>query len=174
MACGEFGPGRMAEPLAIVAAIESGARDRRRRIPLARRSPTPARRRSQAGMSSSPPGPTFEAIDPVRFIGNRSSGLQGFAIAEAAATRAHGSPWSPGRSRSPIRADVETVRVESAREMLAAVEAALPADVFVSAAAVADWRVATPAAQKLKKGAGGPPTLALVENPDILADNRKV
>jgi phosphopantothenoylcysteine decarboxylase/phosphopantothenate--cysteine ligase len=105
----------------------------------------------------------------VRFIGNRSSGQQGHAIAQAAAAAGARVTLVSGPVCIADPAGVETVRVESAREMQAAVETALPADIFIAAAAVADWRVEHSGAQKIKKGAGGPPSLALVENPDILA-----
>lgn len=156
MACGEYGPGRMAEPLEIVAAIESyfgkGA-------PLAGR---------RALVTS---GPTYEAIDPVRFIGNRSSGKQGHAIATALARAGAAVTLVSGPVALPDPAGVTVVRIESAREMLAACESALPADIAVFAAAVADWRVAEMAAQKIKKPAegGAAPTLSFAENPDILA-----
>jgi phosphopantothenoylcysteine decarboxylase/phosphopantothenate--cysteine ligase len=172
MACGEYGPGRMAEPLAIVAAIEAA---------LAK--PTglalPAGVGRISGEKASGPlagrhvlvtsGPTYEPIDPVRFIGNRSSGLQGHAIAQAAADAGARVTLVSGPVCIPDPAGVQAVHVEDAREMLAAVQEALPADIFVAAAAVGDWRVAHFGAQKIKKSAGGPPTLALVENPDILA-----
>ena len=166
MACGEFGPGRMAEPLSIVAAIEKVLQS-----PTAISLPaSPAPSGPLAGRRVVvTAGPTYEAIDPVRFIGNRSSGLQGFAVAEAARDAGARVVLISGPVRLADPKGVETIRVESAREMLAAVEAALPADVFVSVAAVADWRAATAAEQKLKKGSDGPPTLALIENPDILA-----
>jgi phosphopantothenoylcysteine decarboxylase / phosphopantothenate---cysteine ligase len=172
MACGEYGPGRMAEPLAIVAAIQSAlsgstllalpegvGRDGNAKMngPLAGR---------HVLITS---GPTFEAIDPVRFIGNRSSGKQGHAIAQAAVGAGARVTLVSGPVALPDPVGATTVRVESAREMLAAVEAALPADVFIAAAAVADWRVDIAGGQKIKKGPGGPPNLALVENPDILA-----
>jgi phosphopantothenoylcysteine decarboxylase/phosphopantothenate--cysteine ligase len=171
MACGEYGPGRMAEPMAIVAAIED-ALSRPTNIAL------PIGIGRIDGQSKGPlagkhvlvtSGPTYEAIDPVRFIGNRSSGQQGHAIAEAAAAAGARVTLVRGPVCIADPAGVQAVRVESAREMLAAVEAALPADIFISAAAVADWRVEHSGAQKIKKGAGGPPNLALVENPDILA-----
>jgi phosphopantothenoylcysteine decarboxylase/phosphopantothenate--cysteine ligase len=171
MACGEFGPGRMTEPLAIVAAIEAA---------LARSTvlPLPAAAGPASGAGAAPlagrhvlvtSGPTYEPIDPVRFIGNRSSGLQGHAIAQAAFGAGARVTLVSGPVCIADPAGVTTVRVETAREMLAAVEAALPADVFVAAAAVADWRPASVGAQKTKKGALGPPRLELVENPDILA-----
>jgi phosphopantothenoylcysteine decarboxylase/phosphopantothenate--cysteine ligase len=114
-------------------------------------------------------GPTHERIDPVRYIANRSSGKQGFAIARAAAAAGAGVTLVAGPVSLADPAGVTIVRVESAREMLAKVEQALPVDVAVFAAAVADWRIAAPGAQKVKKGPGGAPKLELVENPDILA-----
>ena len=157
MACGEYGPGRMAEPHEILAAIErhfsAGAGGR----PLAG---------LRALVTS---GPTHEAIDPVRYIANRSSGKQGHAIAAALADLGAETVLVSGPSHEPHPAGVRLVPVESARDMLAACEAALPADIAVCAAAVADWRVADAAGQKIKKKAGKLPTLALIENPDILA-----
>ena len=114
-------------------------------------------------------GPTHEPIDPVRFIANRSSGKQGHAIAAAAAAAGARVTLISGPVAIPDPEGVDTVHVESAREMLAATEAALPADIAIFAAAVADWRVAEEAGQKLKKGVDGAPGLSLVENPDILA-----
>ncbi len=155
MACGEFGFGRMAEPLEIVAAIEgyfaAGAG------PLAGK---------RAIVTS---GPTYEPIDPVRYIANRSSGKQGHAI--AAALRALGADVTlvTGPTREVDPAGVTVVAIETAEQMLAACTGALPADIVVCAAAVADWRVAAAADQKLKKEGGGPPALELAENPDILA-----
>jgi phosphopantothenoylcysteine decarboxylase/phosphopantothenate--cysteine ligase len=113
-------------------------------------------------------GPTHEPIDPVRYIANRSSGKQGFAIAGALAALGARVTLVAGPVALPTPAGCTRVDVETAREMAAAVEAALPADVAVMVAAVADWRVEA-AASKIKKGAGGPPALALTENPDILA-----
>jgi phosphopantothenoylcysteine decarboxylase / phosphopantothenate---cysteine ligase len=171
MACGEYGPGRMAEPMAIVAAIED-ALSRPTSLAL------PAGVGRGGEMSSGAlagkhvlvtSGPTHEPIDPVRFIGNRSSGQQGHAIAEAAARAGARVTLISGPVSIADPANVHAVHVESAREMLAAVETALPADVFIAAAAVADWRVEHSGAQKIKKDASGPPRLALVENPDILA-----
>ena len=164
MACGEYGPGRMSEPLAIVAAIEATlAGDTR--LPLPK---TPER--SLAGrrviVTS---GPTHEPVDPVRFIANRSSGKQGHAIALAAAQAGADVVLVSGPVALPDPANVETHHVESARDMMQAVDAALPADIFIGAAAVADWRVTTEASAKLKKNGGGAPILALAENPDILA-----
>ncbi len=155
MACGEFGPGRMSEPAAIVAAVADLLRPPAR--PLAGR---------HVLITA---GPTHEPIDPVRFIGNRSSGLQGFAIARAAA-RAGAEVTLVSGPVSLAKPDgVRLVSVETAVEMLDAVQSALPADVFIGAAAVADWRVEESGAQKLKKDAHGAPVLRLVENPDILA-----
>ena len=153
MACGEFGPGRMAEPPAIVAAIGAALG----RETLAGR---------HVLVTS---GPTHEPIDPVRYIANRSSGRQGTAIAEALARRGARVTFvtGPAEARRPLGASV--VEVETAREMLAAVEAALPADAAVFAAAVADWRVTEARGSKVKKAAGAPPpALSLAENPDIL------
>lgn len=113
-------------------------------------------------------GPTHEPIDPVRYIANRSSGKQGFAIAGALAALGARVTLIAGPVTLPTPAGVERVDVETALQMAAAVDAALPADAAVMVAAVADWRV-DPAAQKIKKGAGGPPVLRLIENPDILA-----
>ncbi|GHC85929.1 bifunctional phosphopantothenoylcysteine decarboxylase/phosphopantothenate--cysteine ligase CoaBC [Novosphingobium pokkalii] len=161
MACGEFGPGRLPEPEAVLAAM-------------------------QAQLAPSPPaslplplagrhvlvtaGPTHEPIDPVRYIANRSSGRQGFAIAGAAAAAGARVTLVAGPVTLPTPPGVTRVDVETAREMAAAVQAALPADVAVMVAAVADWRTADAPAHKLKKdGSGTPPPLALVENPDILA-----
>lgn len=154
MACGEYGFGRMAEPLEIAAAAEAYFAESAG--PLAGK---------RAIVTS---GPTHEPIDPVRYIANRSSGKQGHAI--AAALRALGAEVTlvAGPTREPDPAGVKTVPIESARDMLAACEAALPADIVVCAAAVADWRVAAAADQKMKKEAGGIPTLELAENPDIL------
>ena len=152
----ESGPGRMAEPEDILAAVEEalGAAAHR---PLAGR---------RALVTS---GPTFEAIDPVRFIGNRSSGKQGHAIAAALSALGAETVLVTGPVALADPPGAETVRVESAREMLAACEAALPADVTVCAAAVSDWRAERAADRKLKKEGKGPPALSLTENPDILA-----
>jgi phosphopantothenoylcysteine decarboxylase/phosphopantothenate--cysteine ligase len=114
-------------------------------------------------------GPTHEPIDPVRYIANRSSGKQGHAIARAAAAAGAHVTLVSGPVALPDPAGVTTIHVESAREMLEAVQAALPADIGIFAAAVADWRTDDAAAQKMKKDGGGVPALRLVENPDILA-----
>lgn len=159
LACGEVGAGRMAEPLEIVAAVAALLAP----VGLAASRPLAGRR----AMVTS--GPTHEAIDPVRYIANRSSGKQGHAIAAALAALGAEVTLISGPVTIPPPAGVRVVAVESAVEMLAAAEAALPADIAVCAAAVADWRVeAQP--QKLKKVAGAaPPSLTLVPNPDILA-----
>src|SRR6185295_11096957 len=155
---GEQGVGRMAEPLEIVAAAEA-------RLAVA----TPAAAGPLKGrrviVTS---GPTHEPIDPVRYVANRSSGKQGHAIARAAAAAGAEVVLVTGPVHLPDPPDLRTVRVETAREMLAAVEAALPADIAVFAAAVADWRVAEAGRHKLKEDGGAPPSLHLVENPDIL------
>jgi phosphopantothenoylcysteine decarboxylase/phosphopantothenate--cysteine ligase len=176
MACGEYGPGRMAEPLEIVAAIANALEsDTSVALPpgIGRSAPAPSPAMgSLAGrhviVTS---GPTHEAIDPVRYLANRSSGKQGHAIAAAAAAAGAKVTLVSGPVALAAPAGVDVVPVESARDMLAAVETALPADVFVAAAAVADWRPAKVEAQKIKKGMGalGSPSLPLVENPDILA-----
>ena len=160
MACGEFGPGRMAEPLAIVAALERALDQGRlgEAIPLPAASTTSAALAGRKVLVTA--GPTREPIDPVRFISNRSSGKQGFAIAVAAAQAGADVHLVSGPVDLPAPNGVRMTRVETAGEMLAAVRAGLPADIFVAAAAVADWRVARPPADKLKKGADGPPTLA--------------
>jgi phosphopantothenoylcysteine decarboxylase / phosphopantothenate---cysteine ligase len=152
MACGEFGPGRLAEPPVIFAAIEAA---------LGTAGPLAGK---HAIVTS---GPTHEPIDPVRYIANRSSGKQGHAIAASLAALGARVTLVSGPVSLPDPPAVTTVHVETAAHMLAAVEAALPADIAVCAAAVGDWRVAA-AAQKLKKAAQ-PPALQLSENPDILA-----
>ena len=164
MACGEFGPGRMSEPLEIVAAVEA-ALDGDTTIPLPM-AQSPMLAGLRVIVTS---GPTHESIDPVRYIANRSSGKQGHAIAQAAADAGAEVVLVSGPVTVPDPAGVQTIHVETARQMLEAVEAALPADIFIGAAAVADWRVGAALVEKLKKGASGPPTLGLVENPDILA-----
>ena len=154
MACGEYGPGRMAEPLEIVAAIEAALATG----PLAGR---------HVLVTS---GPTHEPIDPVRYIANRSSGAQGTALAAALRDLGARVTFVTGPATVPPPQGVTVVRVETAREMLAAVESALPAEAAVFAAAVADWRVANAADRKMKKdGSGTPPALSFAENPDILA-----
>jgi len=160
MAEAETGPGRMAEPLEIVAAVEGVLSQR-----AARPGSGPLAGKHVLVTS----GPTHEPIDPVRYIANRSSGRQGHAIANAAAEAGAQVTLVSGPVALPDPPGVNVIHVESAREMLAAVEAALPADIAVFAAAVADWRAAEAVPQKIKKGASEPPALALAENPDILA-----
>ena len=154
MACGEYGLGRLSEPDDIAAAVSDFFQSS---APLSGR---------RALVTS---GPTHEPIDPVRYIANRSSGRQGHAIAAALASRGATTTLVSGPTNLPDPPGVTVVRVESARDMLAACEAALPADVAVCAAAVADWRVAREANEKLKKNGAGPPSLEMAENPDILA-----
>ena len=158
MACNEYGRGRMAEPPAILAAIQEQLGQAR---PLAGR---------HAVVTS---GPTYEPIDPVRFLGNRSSGRQGHAIAQSATGAGARVTLITGPVSISDPPGVDVVHVGSAREMKAAVEAALPADAFIAAAAVADWRAENVAHHKLKKESKGSTTLRLVENPDILAEVSK-
>jgi phosphopantothenoylcysteine decarboxylase/phosphopantothenate--cysteine ligase len=153
LACGEVGEGRMAEPAEILDAIENYFR-------------TGARLAGRAALVTS--GPTYEAIDPVRFLGNRSSGRQGHAIAAALAALGADVHLVSGPVREPDPAGVRTTHVESAREMLEACLAALPVEVAVCAAAVADWRPAEVAVSKLKKTGAAAPKLSLIANPDIL------
>ena len=172
MACGEFGPGRMAEPPVIVEAIEQALTAE---TPLAE-SPEPPR--SDFGPLSGrhiivTSGPTYEPIDPVRFIGNRSSGRQGHAIAQSAIGAGAKVTLITGPVGLSDPAGAEVIHVGSAQEMRQAVEAALPADAFIAAAAVADWRPEKVARQKMKKAAGESPTLRLLENPDILVEVSK-
>ena len=153
---GEAGDGRMAEPLEIVAAIEA----------LLDEAPKPLAGRKIVVTS----GPTHEPIDPVRYIANRSSGKQGHAIAGALARLGAEVHLVSGPVTLADPAGVNVIHVESARQMKAAVEAALPADAGVFVAAVADWRTEGEAGEKIKKEVGkGPPALQMVENPDILA-----
>ena len=153
----ERGLGRMAEPLEIAAAVEKLLNVEETRL-----------LQGQRVLITS--GPTHEPIDPVRYIANRSSGKQGHAIAAAAAAAGADVTLVSGPVNVPDPPGVNVIKVETAEEMLDAVERALPADVAIFAAAVADWRVANAGEQKLKKKAGNPtPELSLVENPDILA-----
>ena len=155
MACHEYGAGRLSEPPAILAAIDAMLNGPQ---PLAGR---------HALVTS---GPTHEPIDPVRYIANRSSGRQGHAIAAALVALGARVTLVTGPVGIPDPAGVRVIRIETAKEMLAACMAALPADIAVCAAAVADWRVANAAPLKLKKTPGGaPPEIALAPNPDILA-----
>ena len=152
MACGEHGPGRMAEVPEILAAVEAALSD------------GPLRGRRVLVTS----GPTHEPIDPVRYIANRSSGAQGTAIARALAALGAEVVFVTGPATVPPPGGVTVVRVETARERLAAVERALPADAAIFAAAVADWRVAQASGRKIKKSGGALPVLEFAENPDIL------
>lgn len=171
MACGEFGPGRMAEPPAIVEAIEqaltAGPLGESPEAPPTDSGPLSGRHIIVTS------GPTYEPIDPVRFIGNRSSGRQGHAIAQSAVGAGARVTLITGPVGLSDPVGAEVIHVGSAREMRQAVEAALPADAFIAAAAVADWRTESVARQKIKKGADESPTLRLVENPDILAEVSK-
>lgn len=156
MACGEFGFGRMAEPAAIFDAILAALRG-------------PAARPLAGKRAIVTAGPTAEPLDPVRLLTNRSSGKQGFAIAKALADLGAEVTLVAGPVNVPTPVGVKRVDVETARQMLAACEGALPADIAVCVAAVADWRPADEAGTKMKKDGSGPPAIALVENPDILA-----
>jgi phosphopantothenoylcysteine decarboxylase/phosphopantothenate--cysteine ligase len=158
---GEAGMGRMAEPVEIASAAERLLRPPQPRPLAGKRVLITA-------------GPTHEPIDPVRYIANRSSGKQGFAIAAAAQAAGADVVLVSGPVELDDPAGVTVTHVESAREMLHAVEAALPADIAIFAAAVADWRVAREGEQKLKKTSAGMPPLQLVENPDILATISKL
>ncbi|SEG49484.1 Phosphopantothenate-cysteine ligase [Thalassococcus halodurans] len=154
MACGEFGPGRMSEPMEIVEAVQNALSD----------GPLKGKRIVVTS------GPTHEPIDPVRYIANRSSGAQGTAIASALRALGADVVFVTGPADVPPPQGVEVIKVETAREMRQAVLDALPADAGVFAAAVADWRVATEATSKIKKTKDGLPTLEFAENPDILAE----
>ena len=170
MACGEFGPGRMAQPAEIIDAIagllgtsrpEASLAD----VPKAR--PISALTGRRVLITS---GPTHEPLDPVRYIANRSSGKQGHALAKAAAVLGAEVILVSGPVALPDPEGVTVIKVETAHEMLAAVQGALPADIAICAAAVADWRAADEAPHKLKKqNQGSETTLKLVQNPDILA-----
>ena len=152
MACGEHGPGRMSEPMEIVAAIETALSDgllKGRRILVTS-------------------GPTHEPIDPVRYIANRSSGAQGTALARALAALGAQVVFVTGAADVPPPEGVEVVAVQTAQQMKEAVDAALPVDAAIFAAAVADWRVTSASDRKLKKTKDGLPVLEFAENPDIL------
>ncbi len=153
MACGEYGPGRMAEPLEIVDAIDAALADG----PL----------KGKHVLVTS--GPTHEPIDPVRYIANRSSGAQGTTIANALKGLGANVTFVTGPADVPPPMDVTVIKVQTAAEMAQAVQDALPADAAVFAAAVADWRVANAGDSKIKKDGKGLPTLEFSENPDILA-----
>ena len=154
MACGEFGPGRMAEPEAIHDAV---------RALLGADGPLSGRHILVTS------GPTHEPIDPVRYLANRSSGRQGAAIAAALTRLGARVSYITGPVSIADPAGAEVIRVQTAQEMLDAVKAALPADAAIFAAAVADWRVDNAAGRKIKKGKGGAPDFTFAENPDILA-----
>ena len=155
MACGEYGPGRMAEPLEIVAAVENALGPQTKPL-LGKHVLITA-------------GPTREAIDPVRYISNHSSGKQGYAIAEAAKNLGAHVTVVSGPVNVALPTGIGLMRVNSADEMLNAVKNALPADIAIFTAAVADWKVAAFAGQKIKKkGDGTLPSLSFIENPDIL------
>lgn len=155
MACGEFGPGRMSEPMEIIAAAEDilGPKE------------TPLSGHKVLVTA----GPTHEPVDPVRYLANRSSGKQGYAIASACAALGAETVLVSGPTNLSDPSGLKTVRVETAIEMLAACEAELPSDIAICAAAVADWRVDGLANQKIKKKNGDIPGLKLIENPDICA-----
>ena len=152
MACGEFGPGRMAEPMQIVEAVQAHF----------------AQGRLQGKRVLVTSGPTHEPIDPVRYIANRSSGAQGTAIARALVSEGADVVFVTGPADVPPPAGVDVIKVNTARDMLDACEGALPVDAAVFAAAVADWRVASASDRKLKKSKDGLPVLTFEENPDIL------
>ena len=156
MACGEFGPGRLSEPAQIAKSINDFFEPD---------SAKPLRGRKILVTA----GPTHEPIDPVRYIANRSSGKQGYAIADALAALGADVTLISGPTRLDAGPNVTLRAIESAQEMLLACEETLPVDVAVFAAAVADWRVSNEASQKIKKQAGALPDLSLTENPDILA-----
>ena len=155
MACGEFGPGRLPEPEAILARIDA----------MLARAPGPLAGKHILVTA----GPTHEPIDPVRYIANRSSGKQGFAIAGALAALGARVSLVAGPVTLATPAGVDRIDVETAQEMANAVAQALPADAAVMVAAVADWRAEAAAGQKIKKQGDAPPALRLAENPDILA-----
>jgi phosphopantothenoylcysteine decarboxylase/phosphopantothenate--cysteine ligase len=156
MACGEYGPGRMAEPLEIVAAIEAALASKDAPLSGLRALVTA--------------GPTHEPVDPVRFLGNRSSGKQGYAIADAFAKAGAETILVSGPVEISPPNRVKLVRVQTAQEMMTACESQLPVDVAVFTAAVADWRPSAAANSKIKKQEGAPPPqIALAANPDILA-----
>lgn len=152
MACGEYGPGRLAEPLEIVAAIDAALAD--------------GLLRGKHVLVTS--GPTHEPIDPVRYIANRSSGAQGTAIARALAALGADVTFVTGPADVPPPMGVRVIKVQTAAEMLRAVQDAPAADAAIFAAAVADWHVANAGDSKIKKDGNGSPTLEFAENPDIL------
>ncbi len=155
MACGEFGPGRMSEPDHIADAVEA-------RLAALTGGPLAGKRLLLTA------GPTHEPLDPVRYIANRSSGKQGYALAKALARAGGDVTLVSGPTALPDPHGVKTIRVETAREMMAATEASLPADCAIFCAAVADYRPEIETEQKIKKERGGLSSLPLAENPDIL------
>ena len=155
MACGEYGPGRMSEPAEILAAVKSALAPKTR--PLA----------GKKVLITA--GPTREAIDPVRYLSNYSSGKQGYAIAAAAVELGAETVLVSGPVHLPVPPGVQMIPVTSAVEMLTACEREVPCDIAIFSAAVADWRVEGEALQKIKKTGNGLPALKFVENPDILA-----
>ncbi len=180
MACGEYGPGRLPEPPDVVARICDILGHGFDPVLTSGRAPGTQAMGVQAASNPSPKplsgrhilvtaGPTHEAIDPVRYIANRSSGKQGYAIAAAAAQAGARVTLISGPVSLPTPAGVSRIDVESALEMAHAVQSSLPADAAILVAAVADWRAATPSAIKIKKNGDAPAPLALAENPDILA-----
>jgi phosphopantothenoylcysteine decarboxylase/phosphopantothenate--cysteine ligase len=154
MACGEFGPGRLADPEEILRSVK---------VYFGENSPLAGR---TALVTS---GPTHEPIDPVRYIANRSSGRQGHAIAAALANKGAKTTLISGPTNLPDPAGVKVINIETAQQMLTACQKALPADVVVCAAAVADFRIATESNKKIKKTKGKTPILKITENPDVLA-----
>lgn len=154
MACGEFGPGRLADPEEILRSVK---------VYFGENSPLAGR---TALVTS---GPTHEPIDPVRYIANRSSGRQGHAIAAALASKGAKTTLISGPTNLPDPAGVKVINIETAQQMLTACQKALPADVVVCAAAVADFRIATESNKKIKKIKGKTPVLKITENPDVLA-----
>ncbi|WP_417430540.1 bifunctional phosphopantothenoylcysteine decarboxylase/phosphopantothenate--cysteine ligase CoaBC [Kiloniella sp.] len=157
MACGEFGPGRMSEPAEILKAIEDYFA-------------APSQKPLTGIKTLVTAGPTHEALDPVRYIANHSSGKQGYAIARAMQQLGADVTLVSGPTQLPPPKEVNFISITSAEEMLAACQNALPADIAICAAAVADWRVAEQSKQKIKKKSGeAAPTLSFVQNPDILA-----
>lgn len=163
MACGEHGPGRMAEPDAIADAVQGALMGDMSLDGLRGSKPLKGRHAIVTA------GPTREAIDPVRYISNHSSGRQGYAIAQALADQGAQVTLVSGPTALPSPIGVTRIDIQSARDMLAAVQDALPADIFVSVAAVADWRPATQHDKKAPKPKDGVPPLEMVENPDILS-----
>lgn len=169
MACGEFGFGRMAEPETIADAIESALAENTDLDSLKLQTQIQSTTQCLAGKHVLiTAGPTREPIDPVRYLSNQSSGKQGYAIARACADLGAKVSLVSGPVCLDAPHGVETIKVETARDMLGACEAALPCDVFISVAAVADWRPATTGIQKIKKKGTALPPLILEENPDIL------